>query len=404
MEHGWRKLLRVGIVLAGIPAVALAAATPDVTASYDGTLNVRRTGHVASVAGALKQLGVGLTGTLAIDMADPGAGGVYWVSGRMHGKTIRLRGANGAGTTLRWQGRTRARGIRGRTRLQGASGVTKGLLVLVRRDGSSPPSPPAACADAFFRDEVMAHVLVPICGSCHVPGGLAEATSFRVTAADPLATLASASLQVDAAQPSASRILRKPLAELPHGGGQQIVPGSAEHQTLEHWVNVAVQGGCAGGGGGGAGGGTGADLYTTNCASCHGPDARGVGGRPSIRCKSTIVEPVRTGRGNVMPSFPNLTDAAIAAIQAYLAGLCIAAGGENGADLYASNCTSCHGADAGGGENWRHIRSPEIRCTGTGDILEKVRNGDGQMPAFPGITTDQISLIAAYVHGFCTNP
>src|SRR5882762_5192577 len=140
MAHGWRKLLRVGIVLAGIPAVALAAATPDVTASYDGTLNVRRTGHVANVAGALKQLGVGLTGTLAIDMADPGAGGVYWVSGRMHGKTIRLRGANGAGTTLRWQGRTGARGIRGRTRLQGASGVTKGLLVLVRRNGSPPPS------------------------------------------------------------------------------------------------------------------------------------------------------------------------------------------------------------------------------------------------------------------------
>ena len=406
MTHEWRTLLRVVVVLVGMPGVALAGTTPNVTASYDGTLSVRRTGNVASVAGALKQVGAGLTGTLAIDLGDPGAAGVYWVTGRMRGKVIRLHGASGAGTTIQWQGRIAPRSLRGKTRLRGAAGVTKGLLILVRRDAPSPPSAPAACADAFFRDEVMGHVLVPICGSCHVPGGMAEATSFRVTASDPLATLGSASLHVDAVQPAASRILRKPLAELPHGGGQQIVRGSAEHQTLAHWVDVAVQGGCAGGGGGGggggAGGGTGADLYTTNCASCHGPDARGLNGRPNIRCKTDIVEPVRTGRGTTMPSFPNLTDADVAAIQAYLSSLC-AAGGETGADLYTSNCTSCHGADAGGGENWQHVRGPNIQCTDSGDILEKVRNGSGKMPAFPTLTSARIALITSYIHGFCSD-
>jgi hypothetical protein len=89
---------------------------------------------------------------------------------------------------------------------------------------------------------VMGRVLQPICAACHVPGGAAQATNFRVTAGDPAATQASVALNVDMTNPPASRILQKPLNVLPHGGGQQIAPGSPEEQILSQWVTLVANG------------------------------------------------------------------------------------------------------------------------------------------------------------------
>jgi mono/diheme cytochrome c family protein len=250
----------------------------------------------------------------------------------------------------------------------------------------------------MFRDEVMARILVPVCAQCHVAGGLADATAFRVTATDPLATLASALQQVDAGDPLASRLLQKPLATTPHGGGRQLTAGSAEADLLTRWVQTAVERSCAGGGGP-TGPRTGAELYATECGSCHGADARGLDGRPSIRCKTSIVEPVRNGRGTLMPAFPGLSDADVAAIQTHLAELC--GTDPTGADLYAANCASCHGAGAAGGRNSAGVAGPDIRCKSAHDIAEKVQEGDDEMPAFPELDAAAIGRIASWIGGYC---
>src|ERR1041385_7665405 len=67
----------------------------------------------------------------------------------------------------------------------------------------------------------------------------------------------------------------------------------------------------------------GVDLYTGNCAVCHGADARGAIG-PNIRCKTSIAGPVRNGKGS-MPAFSAgvLSDADVASILSYLRGLCL---------------------------------------------------------------------------------
>jgi mono/diheme cytochrome c family protein len=69
----------------------------------------------------------------------------------------------------------------------------------------------------------------------------------------------------------------------------------------------------------------GVDVYSANCAVCHGADARG-GIGPNIRCKTSIAGPVRNGKGS-MPAFPAsvISDADLAATLAYLQSLCASA-------------------------------------------------------------------------------
>jgi mono/diheme cytochrome c family protein len=101
-----------------------------------------------------------------------------------------------------------------------------------------------------------------------------------------------------------------------------------------------------------------------------------------------------------MPSFPELTDAEVALIQGFLETLC-PLDAASGAELYAGNCASCHGADAGGGRNGSGVAGPDIRCKGESDVGEKVREGDGDMPAFPELSESAIGRIADLVAGLC---
>jgi hypothetical protein len=219
-------------------AFAAGAARADLTASYDGTLAMP--GETAPVALALTQSRAAVSGTMAVQSADPAAAGVYFVSGQVHGKRLVLTGMNGSGMRLRWRAAVRRGGVRGRASLRGAGHRAKGLLALAARAVTPPSTPP--CDSSFFDAQVMGRVLQPICANCHVAGGAAQSANFRVTPGDPLTTQASVALNVDTAHPDQSRILLKPLAQLPHGGGQQLSPGSEEHRLLEQWVTMVATG------------------------------------------------------------------------------------------------------------------------------------------------------------------
>ena len=86
--------------------------------------------------------------------------------------------------------------------------------------------------------------LLTSCTACHAPGLQAQATRLHVTASDPLTTARDVALLVDASNPSASRILEKPLNLVPHGGGMQLMAGSPQAQILEQWIDLVAQAHC----------------------------------------------------------------------------------------------------------------------------------------------------------------
>jgi hypothetical protein len=100
---------------------------------------------------------------------------------------------------------------------------------------------PAACESAFFEGQVMGLIIRPICANCHVPGGAAQAASFRVDPNDALATQQAIAQHINMSNAAASPILTKPLGNA-HGGGVQIVAGSANHQILADWVDQVIAG------------------------------------------------------------------------------------------------------------------------------------------------------------------
>jgi len=221
----WR--IAVAILVLGLGACVARA---DLTASYDGELRIGRS-RTVTVVGALTESN-GAVGA-AVDVALTDArGGAYRLYGSRHGRHVLLRGANGAGSYLTWHATVGpASALYGVVRIHLRRHTLRGSLVLGARPVKPPPPPPGTCDSAYFRDVVMTQVLVPICGQCHVPGGIAQAANFRVTASDPLATQRSVALNIDSADRSASRILQKPLGLIPHGGGQQIVAGSGADQN-----------------------------------------------------------------------------------------------------------------------------------------------------------------------------
>jgi Protein of unknown function (DUF1549) len=230
-------------LLCSLIAIGLAAATAhaDLTASYDGTFAVKKPKETAPLAAALTQLGVGVSGTLAIESSDPSAGGVYYVSGLVKGSKLTLTGGNQYGMQLKWKGKG-GNALSGTASVRGPGKKMKGKLVLTRRVVPGPGSGPETCDNDFFTGQVMGRVLNPICSNCHTQGGTASTANFRVTSTDPLATQASVGQNIDTAAPASSRILMKPLGTLPHGGGVQLVSGSPEFQILEQWVNQVAAG------------------------------------------------------------------------------------------------------------------------------------------------------------------
>ncbi len=169
-----------------------------------------------------------------------------------------------------------------------------------------------------------------------------------------------------------------------------------------------------------AGEATGAEIFATYCAACHG--AAGAGGvGPSLvdapRSAAVVASVTRSGTGS-MPGFGDrLTAAEIDRVGRYVASLSGAttgadgeegpAGGgsadatsapasplEQGAALFRANCAACHGDDGRGAS-----ASPLDRSFADEELIETIRRGPGSMPAFGELLDDaEIRLIADYVH------
>jgi hypothetical protein len=223
-------------------ALAAGTARADVTASYDGELTTKKPRETGSVAGALNQTGPMVSGSVAISLKDPTASGVFTVNGSARGKKLKLVGVNANGVALRWSGKISKKGnLVGSARMSGKKRL-KAKLTMRRRAGGPPTSPPTSCDNSFFTGQVMGRVLQPNCGSCHTAGGAAQATTFRVTPGDMLATQESVALHINAAHPDESRILQKPLTQVPHAGGIRFSAGGEEHQILQQWVQLVASG------------------------------------------------------------------------------------------------------------------------------------------------------------------
>ncbi len=236
--------LHAGATFTIVLGVTLATATlaaADLTASYDGTLSLPKDGEDAIVAGGIMQAGSALTGTVAVNANTQGVTGLYYVTGTVKKTHFKLTGSSDKGVVLGWKGKTSDTSLTGKAKLKGGSVHAKGTLTLTQRATQTPTDPPVTCNSDFFSGQVMGGVLT-ICAACHVQGGAAEHTNFRVTMNDPIATEASVAGEIDMNDPDHSRIIEKPETILPHAGGQRILPGSPEEATLKQWAELVAAG------------------------------------------------------------------------------------------------------------------------------------------------------------------
>jgi mono/diheme cytochrome c family protein len=371
-----RRSLRVAAIAALlVTSSSAAAATQTPAGVWQGQIALADQ-EPASAAASLTVKGRRVVGT--IELVLPAGIDTISVHGRRHGSRVRLHGRD-AGTRFRWRGHWSdfSSSWSGSVLLAGDGGKRRGTLTL-----ADPGDIFSSSCGAFaeFTNDVVPVVIEPICSQCHVEGGLAGAARFRVTPDDPAATMLSALRLIDADRPLRSLLLRKPRAQVAHAGGTQLVPGTPADDTLLAWIEQVISPPC--GGGVHVGPLTPAELFADSCASCHGTDARGSGGRPDIHCNRSIHDVVRTGRTGAtedMPAFPDaeLSDDDIVAIQGHLLTLCPTAT-VTGADLLAGNCASCH-------------QPATIRCATR--VADAVRVGRATaMPAFPASTMPDAEL------------
>jgi len=211
----------------GTPSASVAIALVE-----DGPPDAPTTAAVVSRAAAP------VSGVLALlPRSVHDVAGVFTVTGKRSLRRIVLRGTDDRRGTVRVRGRVRADGtVTGTLRARRGRAQLTGRLTL--------GAEPLPCAD-YFRDAVMAEVLLPICQRCHVRGGQAESARLRVTVDDPAATAASVRRVLDPSTPSASLFVVMPSDQFAHGGGIQIGRDSTEATILRAWASVEVLGLCA---------------------------------------------------------------------------------------------------------------------------------------------------------------
>jgi len=160
---------------------------------------------------------------------------------------------------------------------------------------------------------------------------------------------------------------------------------------------------------------TGTTLYTANCASCHGADAKG-GVGPNIVGESAADVRDAIGEVSEMSGLSSLTGQEITDIGAYLQSLGSSSegsesengseGGSNdggansstgvstsGATLYATNCAGCHGADAKGA-------APSNNTSVVGEGANDIKEAIGEVSAMgslSSLTDGQLADIAAWL-------
>lgn len=74
-------------------------------------------------------------------------------------------------------------------------------------------------------------------GSCHGKAAGQHGFALSLFGADPPADQAALISRIDRNDPAASRLITKPTAQVPHGGGDRLVIDSPEYQTLVRWID-----------------------------------------------------------------------------------------------------------------------------------------------------------------------
>lgn len=158
--------------------------------------------------------------------------------------------------------------------------------------------------------------------------------------------------------------------------------------------------------------GVGEEIWTSQCAPCHGPSGEG-GVAASIQETTSSFDDivlVTTNGMAGMPGFgPTLSEAEIEAVSRHVESLRTSPpdpGGtppanEAGAAGYAANCAACHGADGTGAS------APAVSGTTltNDELVSIIANGRGTMPGYSAsLSTDEIESIAQFVADLGSEP
>lgn len=242
------KVGRMGTWLAVVlgSMIVASAADAQVTGSFDGALTPRKTTDLLGGAAVFSQIGKDVTGTVVLPADLAAFGGAYLVTGKATTKRLKVSGMGASGALLKWRGKIVGSTIQGKAKLKGPTGKLIGTLALTRNVSTGDGS---GCDQVYLDNETLfatdvLGLALDSCDSCHAPGLQASATRLHVVPSDALATARQIALLVDSANPSASRILEKPLNVLPHGGGVQITAGSPEATALQSWVDLVAAASC----------------------------------------------------------------------------------------------------------------------------------------------------------------
>lgn len=157
------------------------------------------------------------------------------------------------------------------------------------------------------------------------------------------------------------------------------------------------------------------NLFSANCAGCHGSDARGAKGFPNLTDQDwlwgggeeQLLQTIAQGRHGMMPALGSvLGETGVNEVASYVVSL---SGGKAPADWISAGqarfqmlCVACHGADGKGNPM---LGAPNLtdRVWLHGGDFDTVRatitNGrDNQMPAHQDLLGDtKVKLLAAYV-------
>ena len=158
-------------------------------------------------------------------------------------------------------------------------------------------------------------------------------------------------------------------------------------------------------------------MFASNCAQCHGADAKGSYGFPNLTdndwiwggTAADIKTSITLGRRAAMPAWGSVIgDQGVTDVTAYILTIngreTDSAQAAAGAEVFQSYCVACHGADGTGNPAlgapnlkngiWLYGGNPE-------QISHSVRAGrNGVMPAHEDtLSEDKIHILAAYVYG-----
>lgn len=158
-------------------------------------------------------------------------------------------------------------------------------------------------------------------------------------------------------------------------------------------------------------------LFSSNCAQCHGADAKGSYGFPNLAdgdwiyggSPADIKASITQGRQAAMPPWGSIIgDKGVTDVTAYIFSIngreADDAQTTAGAQVFQTYCVACHGADATGNTA---LGAPNLKngiwlYGGSAEqISHSVRAGrNGVMPALKDtLTEDKIHILAAYVYG-----